>query len=56
MGFETIFCKKCSRDTLHIEGECVDCSIRRDIELHEKLESDVEALERARIESKRRPK
>jgi len=56
MELETRFCGECLRDTLHIEGECVNCSIRKDVELHEKLKEDEEEIERMRMESLRRPK
>jgi len=56
MELETVFCGKCSKGTLHIEGKCVNCSIREDIELHDKLMEDEKAIERLRIESQRRPK
>lgn len=57
MEYEIRFCKECGRETTHIEGECIDCSFKKgDQELEEKLEKDEEELERARIESMRKPR
>jgi len=56
MSYETRFCGECQRETTHIEGECIDCSFRKNTSLGEKLETDAEAVEKLRLESKRRPK
>ena len=56
MKNETSFCSECGQETTHIEGECIDCSFKKDPDLGGKLEEDAEALERVRLESRRRPK
>lgn len=56
MKYESKFCYECRQTTIHIEGECIDCSFEKEPSLEEKMEKDSEALERIRLESRRRPK